>query len=182
MGNGASAATAIAASVFKMQQATENELNNIINELDTDTCTTLQKAINAKLGAAGSEMLDAAWLWESYTVKSKLATAGVKCECTGRELLTGKADLSEEDQAQGRSRNDKIYKIYIIIYLIISFISSLGASSSLLKSSSRSLLLEPPLGSLSSPFLRTSRSISRTSQHSDQSNPSEVLQSGQVEK
>lgn len=99
MGNGASAATAMAASVFKMQQS--DELKNVIGALDMDTCSTLQKAINEKLGGDGSEMLEAAWLWEGYVVKSKLATVGVTCDCKGSQLLKGEAKFEkEEDKAK----------------------------------------------------------------------------------
>ena len=56
MGTGASAAKGMATAVNEMD---EQELNAVVEKLDTETCEVIQKAINGKLGSKGSEMKNA---------------------------------------------------------------------------------------------------------------------------
>ena len=50
-------------------------------------------------------LCQAAWLWEGYVVKSKLAT-GVTCDCKGSQLLKGEAKFEKEEDKAGQKSDE----------------------------------------------------------------------------
>ena len=51
-------------------------------------------------------LYEAAWLWEGYTVKSKLVTVGVSCDCRGSQLLKGEAKFEKEEDKAGQKSDE----------------------------------------------------------------------------
>ena len=51
-------------------------------------------------------LCQAAWLWQGYVVKSKLATVGVTCDCKGSQLLKGEAKFEKEEDKAGQKSDE----------------------------------------------------------------------------
>ena len=50
----------------------------------------------------------AAWLWQGYVVKSKLAEVGVTCECKGDALLKGEATIEKDEDKVKKNKSNVV--------------------------------------------------------------------------